>query len=251
MCDMPSSMRLTTIVNGAAGDGGQIGQRRQPEGKADGDADQHANADQHHEEHDEIGFAHRLERRGRQTRTQCATQGHQERCDRRSPPSRTVSNMRISERTIISANADRYGRDLGRGRPLERRRADDRLAQRLLDGEGQHPDEEDDRHDPGERIEQAAQAWRRPHDEGGQAHVLASLQRDHRAEHGEPQEQDRGELVRPGERTAHQAADDTAEQHQRLDQDDERCHQLDRAGNAELDPRPAMAGRRALASPPR
>ena len=44
------------------------------------------------------------------------------------------------------------------------------------------------------------QRGRGPVDEGGHAHVPALTQRDDRAEHREPQEQGRGELIGPDQR---------------------------------------------------
>ena len=43
-------------------------------------------------------------------------------------------------------------------------------------------------------------------DDGRHAHVLAALEGDDRAQHGEPQEQDRGELVRPDDRLVEDVA---------------------------------------------
>ena len=47
-------------------------------------------------------------------------------------------------------------------------------------------------------------------DERGEAHVLAAAQRDHRAQHREPQEQDRRELVGPRQRLVEDVARDHA-----------------------------------------
>ena len=51
-----------------------------------------------------------------------------------------------------------------------------------------------------ERIEPSPAVAAAVADEGRQPHVLAAAQRDHRAQHREPEEQHGGEFVRPGER---------------------------------------------------
>jgi hypothetical protein len=61
-----------------------------------------------------------------------------------------------------------------------------------------------------QRFEKGAQPRAGARDQHGHAHVLHAAERHHGAEHGEPQEQDRREFVRPGERPAKAVARDHA-----------------------------------------
>ena len=59
-------------------------------------------------------------------------------------------------------------------------------------------------------IEERPHGRRYHADQCGHAHVLATLESQHGAQHGEPQEQDRGQLVRPDERRVEDVARDHA-----------------------------------------
>ena len=62
-----------------------------------------------------------------------------------------------------------------------------------------------------------------PENQRRHSHVLAAAERDHRAEHSEPEEQDRGELVRPDERIVEYVArDHPSEQDQNLQRGQQR-----------------------------
>jgi hypothetical protein len=58
--------------------------------------------------------------------------------------------------------------------------------------------------------------------------VFAALERDHRAEHCKPQEQDSGEFVRPDQRLLEKIARrNTGEQHDDFGDDEQRGHRRD------------------------
>ena len=92
-----------------------------------------------------------------------------------------------------SRSAERRAPDVG---DLERRRGDEDSRRRIrsrLDDQKQECQRRDDRQhvEEGPRLGDAIGDHRR------HPHVLAPAERDHRAQHGQPQEQDRGQLVRP------------------------------------------------------
>jgi hypothetical protein len=65
-------------------------------------------------------------------------------------------------------------------------------------------------------------------DGGGRAHMLVAAKSDNRAEHGEPEEQYRSELVRPDERAVEDVArHDAREQDRRLRRDKDRDGDFD------------------------
>ena len=64
----------------------------------------------------------------------------------------------------------------------------------------QDEDQERQRRGDGEDIEEPPDARRQHADDRRHAHMFAALERQHRAEHRQPQEQDAGEFVGPDER---------------------------------------------------
>ncbi|MET4762456.1 hypothetical protein ABH975_005537 [Bradyrhizobium ottawaense] len=60
-------------------------------------------------------------------------------------------------------------------------------------------------------------------DDGRHPHVLTALKRDHRSQHGEPQEQDAGKLIRPDDRSVKDiSSDDAGRQNDDLGEHQER-----------------------------
>ena len=91
-------------------------------------------------------------------------------------------------------------------------------------------------------------------DEGRHAHVLTAPERHHRPQHGEPQEQDRGQLVRPDEWLVKDIARDHAgEQDADLGHDQSRRRDLDQGPQRRLQPRwpSCVARKRGRGPPPR
>ena len=78
----------------------------------------------------------------------------------------------------------------------------------------------DRHHHGGERIDEAPEPHRREADHEAEPHMFGPPQRDDGAQHGEPQEQRRGEFVRPGQRRIeHVTRDHAGQQHQDFDPD--------------------------------
>ena len=92
-----------------------------------------------------------------------------------------------------------------------------------------------------DHVEEGASTGLEHADDRGHAHVLAALERDDRAQHGEPEEQDAGQLVRPDDRLVEDVAgQDAGEQDDDLGDDERRRRDLDEAGKDRADPsRPA------------
>ena len=83
---------------------------------------------------------------------------------------------------------------------LQHRRRDLDLLVQMLPGRPDEHDQEGDDQAHAERIEPCARLRAHVLHEGRQLHVRAAAQRDARAEHREPQEEDAGELVGPRDR---------------------------------------------------
>ena len=106
-----------------------------------------------------------------------------------------------------------------------------------IKGRADDEDEEGQRCRDRHEVEQRPRPGRHHADEGGHPHVLAAAQRHDRAEHGEPNEEDRGELVRPDERVVQRIApDDAGEQHDDLDDDEDRRRELNHAADGVVQP---------------
>jgi hypothetical protein len=79
-----------------------------------------------------------------------------------------------------------------------------------------HDDQQQERRhrDGGNRFGAPLCHRSQPGQHGGQPHVLGSLQRDHAAQHGQPEEQDGRQLIRPDQRCLeHVARHHPGEQH--------------------------------------
>ena len=125
-----------------------------------------------------------------------------------------------------------------------------------------------DRAEKGERggkrkqLEEISRPEREGVHQRGHPHVLAATQRQHGAEHGEPEEQQRGEFVRPDQRTVERVArDDADEQDGDLGRHQQRGADLQRQAEGAIQARGkitweggahrhAFACRHSLASPP-
>jgi hypothetical protein len=80
--------------------------------------------------------------------------------------------------------------------------------------------DEHEHHGHGESLDPPAQRRRRERYQKAEPHVLGAPQRNDGAEHRQPQEQDGGELIRPGQRPIEDVTRDHArQQHQNLDRD--------------------------------
>jgi len=87
---------------------------------------------------------------------------------------------------------------------------------------------------PFEGFEKGLERRADARDDAGHAHMLAPPQRNDCAEHGKPEEQDRGEFVGPDDRMMEQARADADEQ------DDHLGHHQQRRGDLDHQPQPAL-----------
>ena len=136
-----------------------------------------------------------------------------------------ASSSRISAMSNMSAvptGSAAARHDVG---DLERRRGDHGLVVRELVRRIDDEDEKGERRRDGQNIEERPHRRRHHADHRGHAHVLAAAQRHHRTQHRQPQEQDRGQLVRPQDRLVEDITGDHAGQ-----QDDDLRHHDERGG---------------------
>ena len=145
------------------------------------------------------------------------TADHGERASDQAPASRFQQPHQRDEQHERAADRQRSGAPcVG---DLQRRRGDHHLVVRELVRRIDDEHEKDERRGDGQNIEERAHRWRHHAHHGGHAHVLAAAQRHHRTQHRQPQEQDRGQLVRPEDRLVEDIAGDHAGQ-----QDDDLGH---------------------------
>ena len=83
---------------------------------------------------------------------------------------------------------------------LERRRRDEGLVRGELVGRVDDQEQEGERRGDRHHVEEGPRRRRQHADKRRHAHVLAAPEGDDRAQHRQPQEQDRGQFVRPDER---------------------------------------------------
>jgi hypothetical protein len=205
-----------------AGRNRDIGHRHDAERKGDRHADEHGRDDAEYEEDQQIVVAERHEHRARQiqgARHQDARPDHHQddaaahRREHEAQGGRQAEQHRADEHRGGApgvADFHRGGADVAFVVGIFERRMDDR-DQECRD-DRQHDD-----------IEHGADLRRRPADQRGQPHVLIAAHCQHRAEHAQPHEQDRGELVAPYQRAVeHVARNHVGEQQEHLDRQDAR-----------------------------
>ena len=219
---------------GVRGDG-EVGEGSEREREGDRHAKEHHGADTEEEEDKQV---HVLER-------------HQHRAQQRADDDERHHDAEREEGVAGGADAkeldeadDDHQREADRqggGTPGvdDAERRGDHPGFLLGENKGRADDEDEegqrcrDRHE----VEQRPRPGRHHADEGGHPHVLAAAQRHDRAEHGEPDEEDRGELVRPDERVVQRIApDDAGEQHDDLDDDEDRRRKLNHAADGVVQP---------------
>ena len=148
-----------------------------------------------------------------------------------------------SARGVCFGRGDRHGRGPDGVRPTQRGRGDEALVFHVVERRADDDGEEQARGGDGQRIGQRPPPRRQAGGDGGQPHVLAIEQRQHGAEHGEPEEHDAREFVAPDEGAVEPEPHHHAvQQHADLEQ-----HRR-RRGNRDHHPQPALepAQRRAL-----
>ena len=119
--------------------------------------------------------------------------------------------------------------------PAERRRFDEPLVRSVVHRVRHDEEQKQDRGPDRERLQHRLQARRDGTDQGGKPHVLLPLQRDDGAQHGEPEEQDGCQLVRPDERRMqHEPEYDAGQQDYGFGQHDGSGDGLHQAGQQPL-----------------
>ena len=198
-CDMPSSIRPTITSIGVERRQRQIAEGRQREREGDRHAGEHVDRDHADEEDDQVELAERRQHRAgepEQRRRPRATA--RPRHASAQPHAAQQAQQRDHEH---QPDADRDRRRAPGVADLERRR-DDESPPRWRSRRRVRQDQQQERQRGGQR-EASSKARVRgadARDERRHAHVLAAPQRHHGAEHRQPQEQDRRQLVRPDER---------------------------------------------------
>ena len=135
---------------------------------------------------------------------------------------------------------------------LQRRRRDVAFLVGVFVSRPGDQNEERQRRDGRDQIEIGAHGGLRVGDHGRHPHVLGAAERDRGAQHGEPQEQDRGQLVRPDQRLVQRVAGHHAgKQDDDFGDDQQRRRNLDQHTQGMFDrrqPRTAARGLNHLAA---
>ena len=140
------------------------------------------------------------------------------------------------------ARSDRQSRGAPGVRNLERRRGDEDLVRGELVGGLTISSRKASAATTATMSRKARHRLRQHADKRRHAHVLVPPERHHGAEHRQPQEEDRGELVRPDERLVEDvAADDAGEEHDDLGDDEQPPLGTPRAIRGGLRSRPPRA----------
>ena len=154
--------------------------------------------------------------------------------DQRLPPRRALHQLQDREHRHQRDADGQRRRPPGVG-DLESRRGDVGLADGVVERGREDEREEDDRHDQRGRLGPRASRDAEARDQRGHPHVRALLERDDGAEHREPHEEDRRELVGPHQRVVEDIARQHAgEEHDDLDGDQQRRGDDDDAGEDAL-----------------
>ena len=216
---MPSSMRLTTTVSGARVVMREVTRRsRAPNAKAIGTPASTPAATSSDEEDDELVVAERGEHRLEQPQRRRRSPRSRSSAQRRSAPSPPVAQQAQQRERPASARsrpaAPRARQMFGissAGVTIAASSAAYSMAGCRI--RTRNATATRDARTPRRSARQRGDARA---DQRRHAHVLAAAERDHGAEHREPEEQDGGELVRPDERLVEDVARDHAgEQDQR------------------------------------
>jgi hypothetical protein len=131
---------------------------------------------------------------------------------------------------------DGHRRGPHRIRPAEGGCFDEGLVVHVVQRRHQQQRQQQQRRQRGENLRPVSPAPGQPHRDGGQPHVLAGPQRQHRAEHRQPEEHDRRKLVAPHQRMVQaEAADHPDQQDGDLGQHRHRREGADDARNPAFD----------------
>jgi hypothetical protein len=187
----------------------QEGEGGGPEGKADRHPQQHHHRQQRHEEKQQIPVADAPQRRRGQPQPR---RRHRQRGDNETNITGPEPKHPVGAAAQHQPETDRDGagaQDVGEP---QRRGFDVPLVGGVIARPGQHDQQEQRRHHHRQHLRPRLPARRHRRHDRGQPHVLAALQRHHRAEHRQPQEQHRRQFVAPHQRVAEPEAADHAGQ---------------------------------------
>ena len=113
-----------------------------------------------------------------------------------------------SESAIIKPNPTGTAAVPDRIRPAQCRRLDEGLVLHVIQRRTHQDQQQEQRREARQGAGPIAPGWRQPGCDGGQAHVRAVVERQHGAEHGEPEEHGGCQLVAPDERPIQTEAED-------------------------------------------
>ena len=193
--------------HGQVGGQRQVAERRQAEGEGDGHAGEHGPGDDADEEDQQVGIA-QSGQRGLQRKHQGDHAAHQQQREAvvRHWPCSTSRSSAISVISAVptgSAAAPHVG-DLQRGG------GDIAFLGRVLEARPLQHQQKGQRRGHRHHVQHGPRRGRGAVDQRGHAHVFAAPERDDRAQHGQPEEQDGCEFVGPHQRRVQDVAGDDA-----------------------------------------
>ena len=198
----------------------EVAIRGEPEGKGDRHAGEDVERDDADEENQQVLVIELEEHRLKQEEDADAGADQRERTKDETPASRFHQSQQRDKEHECTAYWKRGGAP-GIGDP-QSRRGDHYLVVGELVGGIDNERKKDQRRGNGQHIEERARRRRYPADDGGHAHVLAAAQCHHRTQHRQPDEENRGEFVRPEDRLVENVARHyTCEQDGHLDGDEQ------------------------------
>jgi hypothetical protein len=213
----------------------QIAQGGKPEAERDRHAGKHTEAGDTDEEDDQVEIAERPQQRLCQPKQRDDAGDRQQR--RQQDPRTAVARQPQQRECGHQADADgQRGRAPGVGN-LQRGRGDEAFFVGVFVGRLNDQDQERQRRAGRDRVEIEPHRGRRAADHGGHPHVLGAPECHRGPQHRQPQEQHRGQLVRPDQRLVqHVAGDHARKQDDDLGDDQDRRRDLDQQAEQGLDP---------------
>ena len=227
----------------------QIAVGRKPKPERDRHAGEHAKAGDADEEDDQVEIAERLQRALQQPEHRDHSRDRQDAAEHGADIAGTRQPQ--ERKQPHQADADRQRRRAPAIGDLQRRRGDKAFLVGVFVGRPDDHQQERQRGAGRDQIEIGAHRGPGAGDDGGHPHVLGAAERHRRTQHGEPQEQDRGQFVRPDQRTVQPVARHHAsEQDDDLGEDEQRRRNLDQRAKEDIQSKPKAIGGEG-AEPPR
>ena len=222
----------------------QIAEDRKTKSKGDRHAREHAEAGDADKEDDEVEIAERLQKRLRQPE-QADDHGYRNRRGQHQPEI-AVADQPEQREQRHQAGADRQGRGAPGVGNLQRRRGDEALLVGVFVAGMDDEKQESERRTGRDHLQIGPQLRSGARNQRRHAHVLGAAERHHRAQHGQPQEQDRRQFIRPDQRRMqHVTGHHPGEQDHDLGDDQQRrrdFHQVAEDVLERCEPRTAARG---------